>query len=158
MYTTKARDIMTRTVVTIREDQTLAEAARLMLNRKVSCLPVLDRAGDLVGILTHTDFTAQRRHLPFSDTPVLALLGGLTSFREIAEAYRDAGALPVAQVMKRKLITAAPDTPVGEIVEKMVQHEIKRVPVVDAGKLVGIISRHDLLKLVADRRPSARSA
>jgi CBS domain-containing protein len=142
------RDIMTTDVVTICEDATVADAAKMMLDRKVSCLPVLDGAGSLVGILTHSNFAPREKDLPFTQHALLVIQGTLTSWRGLDEAYRQIGKALVRDVMTRPVITVGPDAPASQAARLMTEHRIRRLPVVQGGKLVGILTTHDLLKLV----------
>ena len=145
-----ARDIMSTTVIVVRPEQTLAEAARLMLEHRISTLPVVSPEGELVGIITHSDFQVRGRLLPFSQREVPEVLHHLTSWQEMEESYREAMARRVREVMSHPVHTVAPDTPVAEVAALMLRHNIKRVPVVEGGRIVGLISRHDFLKLMLE--------
>lgn len=114
-----AKDIMTTKVVTVKPSTSIAEAARLLVRRKISGVPVVDEKDKtkIVGILTEADLLAA-----------------------------PAEAKTVSDVMKKRVVSVSPDTPVDEIADLLVKKKIKRVPVVDAGKLVGIVSRIDVLK------------
>lgn len=143
-----ARDLMTSPVVTIHEDSTVLEAARLMLNRDVSVLPVLDASDRLVGILTHSDFGLSPKYRPLVDN-IYSLLGASSTPQHLEETAHRVGSKRVGDVMRRHLITASPEDSVEHITRQMLRFQIRRLPVVDDGKLVGIITRHDFLKLIA---------
>src|SRR5579884_2243550 len=141
--TMKAADVMTRPVLTVTPDGTIAEAARLMLERHVSGLPVLDGDGKIVGMLTEGDLlrraeTGTERHRP----RWLELIIGPG---RLARDYVDTHARRIAEVMTGDVITVTPQTELPDLVQLMENSHIKRVPVVDCGRLVGIVSRADLV-------------
>ncbi|MGH7031545.1 MAG: CBS domain-containing protein [Stellaceae bacterium] len=142
-----ASDVMTRDIVSIAPGAPIREAIGLMLGRNVSGLPVVDGAGKLVGILTEGDLLrrseiATERHrwhwLEFVMGPG----------RMAGEYVKTHGRL-VEELMSREVVAAGGDTPLGEIVALMERRRIKRVPVIDGGALVGIVSRADLLAALA---------
>jgi CBS domain-containing protein len=142
-----AADVMTRNVLSVRPDATIAEAIGLMLDNRISGLPVLDETGRLVGILTEGDLlrrgeTGTERHRP----RWLEILMG--PGRLAAEYVRTHGRR-IAEVMTRDPVTVSPETPLAEIVALMERHRIKRVPVLDGNVPVGILSRADLLRGLA---------
>src|SRR5262249_46017275 len=143
----KTGNVMTRRVMSVGPDESVVRAVRLMLQNQVSGLPVVDRGGKLVGIVTEGDFlrrteldTRQRgpRWLEF-------LLGP----GRLASEYVRASGRKVSDVMSRDIKTISTDTPLEEVVSLMERHHIKRLPVVDNGKLVGIGSRANLLHALA---------
>jgi CBS domain-containing protein len=142
-----ASDVMTRSVLSVRPDATIAEAIRLMLDNRISGLPVIDEAGRLVGILTEGDLlrrseTGTERHRP-------RWLEILMGPGRLAEEYVRTHGRRIAEVMTRDPVTVTPDRPLKEIVELMERHRIKRVPVLDGEVPVGILSRADLLRGLA---------
>jgi CBS-domain-containing membrane protein len=145
--TMKAGELMTSEVVTVGEDATIADAIRLMLDHRISGLPVVDSANKLRGIVTEGDFLRRDemgtgRHRP---RWLEFLLG---SGRQAADYVHSHGR-KVAEVMTKPVQTISEDTPVGEIVDLMEHFHIKRVPVVRDGILVGIVGRADLLQPLA---------
>ena len=144
----QARDLMSTSVVTIRPDATIGEAARLMLERGTSCLPVVDDQDHLVGILTHTDFGLHPRFRPLMDN-VYSLLGSSTTPQHIREISHKVSSKLVKDVMHHPVTTVKEDTPVEEITRLMLNQGIHRVPVLRDSHVVGIITRHDFLKLIA---------
>jgi CBS domain-containing protein len=142
-----ASDVMTRTVLSVRPDATIAEAIRLMLDNRISGLPVIDEAGRLVGILTEGDLlrrseTGTERHRP-------RWLEILMGPGRLAEEYVRTHGRKIGEVMTRDPVTVTPDAPLKNIVELMERHRIKRVPVLDGEVPVGILSRADLLRGLA---------
>ena len=144
-----ARDLMTTPVVTTSPDATLGEVAGTMLERGISCLPVVDSRGNLVGIITQTDFVPRERHLPFSEESFFSLLGEWVSKIAPANDYHSLAPRPVREVMSRPVITLDVNATVGEVAQTMYRRNMRRLPVLQEGKIVGIITRHNLLKLVA---------
>lgn len=143
-----AKDLMTTPVVTIEETATVGDAARLMLDRDVSALPVLDSDGRIVGILTHSDFGLSPKYRPLVEN-IYNLLGSSTTPENLEATARQAGSKRVRDVMRRNVVTMQPDASVEDIARLMMRCQIHRLPIVEDGKLVGIITRHDFLKLIA---------
>lgn len=141
----RAHQIMTRSVVTVRPDATILEAANTMLQHHVSGLPVVDAAGKLVGIVSEGDFirrgeigTQKKR------SRWLSFLMGTDATQYVREHGRK-----VSEVMTHDPLTIAEDATLEEIVNAMEANGIKRMPVMRDGKLVGIVSRANLLHAVA---------
>jgi CBS domain-containing protein len=152
----QARDIMTRDVVTFAPATTVAEAATTLATQHISGAPVVDRDGSVLGMVTEGDLWRRpeigtaRRHSwwepLFADTGVLA--------REYIKSHGH----KVEDVMTRDVVTVPEDAPLGEVVALLERKRIKRVPVVAAGKLVGLISRGDIVRLVAEAAAQPPSA
>jgi len=143
----KAYDIMTRNVITIRQDASILEAVRTMLQHRISGLPVVDEAGRLVGIVTEGDFL--RRAETQTERTRPRWLAFLASPGALARDYARTHARKVEPVMTREPVTVACDAPLEEVVRVMEKKHVKRVPVLDGGRLVGIISRANLLHALA---------
>jgi len=151
-----ASDVMTRNVLSVRPEATIAEAIRLMLDNRISGLPVLDETGRLVGILTEGDLlrrgeTGTERHRP-------RWLEILMGPGRLAEEYVRTHGRRIAEVMTRDPVGVSPDTPLEEIVALMERHRIKRVPVLDGDVPVGILSRADLLRGALAEAPVAAAS
>lgn len=152
----RAADVMTRRVITISRDAQVSQAVRLMLQNGISGLPVVDQHGHLVGIVTEGDFlrrteTGTERHRP-------SWLEFLTSSGRLAEEYAHAHGRKIEEVMSQNLHTVSEDATLEEVVRTMERKHIKRVPVLREGKLVGIISRANLLHALASAARSIRPA
>jgi CBS domain-containing protein len=144
---------MTRNVVTVDEEASVQEAAALMLRHRVSALPVLDRSGKLVGIVSEGDL--MRRAELGTERERSWWLELITANSDLAEDYVKAHGRKVGEVMTRKPITASPNTPINEIAVLLEEHAIKRVPILDRGKLVGIVARANLLQALAGLKLAA---
>jgi CBS domain-containing protein len=152
----KAKDVMTPGVITVQPDTPILTAVRLMLQKKISGLPVVSETGELVGMVTEGDFLrrseigTQRTHPRW-----LEFLLGPGS---LATDYVHASGRKVGEVMTPEVRNASEDTSLADLVALMERYHIKRVPVVRNTKLVGIVTRANLLRaLVALAREAAPS-
>jgi CBS domain-containing protein len=141
-------EVMTRKIFSVSPGAPVVEAIRLMLDNHISGLPVIDEAGHLVGILTEGDLlrraeTGTERHRP-------GWLEFLMGPGRLAGEYVRTRGRKVEEIMTREPVTVTPDTPLDEVVGLMERRRIKRVPVLDRDVPVGIVSRADLLRAVAD--------
>jgi CBS domain-containing protein len=143
----KAGDVMTRQVVSIGADDSVLQAVRLMLQNRISGLPVVDQQGKLVGIVTERDFL-RRTELDTQHHGPRWLEFVVGPGRLAAEYVRSSGRR-ISEIMTRDPRTISADTALEEVVSLMERHNIKRLPVVDDGKLVGIVSRANLLHALA---------
>jgi CBS-domain-containing membrane protein len=143
----KARDVMTERVISIAPDANVLQAARLMLQNHVSGLPVVDDNGALLGIITEGDFL--RRSELGTEKRRPRWLEFLIGPGKLAGEYVQASGRKVEEVMSRELVTIGEDTPLDEIVHLMEKHRVKRLPVLRAGRLVGIVSRSNLMHALA---------
>jgi len=143
----RARDVMYRAVATTTPETTVEEVARLMINLRISGVPVLDKNGQLVGIVTEGDLLrrvetgTERRRSPWSEW--------FSANSRMAADYIKSHARRVEDVMTREVVSVEELASLGEIAELMETKRIKRVPVVHDGKIVGIVSRADLLQVLA---------
>lgn len=142
-----ARDVMTREVVTVTEDTTIRELARIITTHRIGSVPVVDGEGKLVGIVTETDLIEQDKsfHIP----TVISLFDWviyLESEKKFEKELKRMTAVTVGDICAREVITVDPDTPVSRIADIMSGKKIHAVPVVEEGKLVGIVSRIDLIR------------
>lgn len=142
----QAEDIMTPRVVTIRRDATIGEAIRLMLQSRISGLPVVDSADNLVGIVTEGDFL--RRVETGTEKRRPNWLEFILGPGRLATEYTQTHGRKVHEVMTDNVVTVVENTPVAEVVRLLEKRNIKRVPVVRGKKLVGIISRANLLHIL----------
>ncbi|MBM4406779.1 MAG: CBS domain-containing protein [Chloroflexi bacterium] len=150
-----ARDIMNSPVVSIPDDATVGQAARLMLDKGYSALPVVNQKGKVVGIITHTDFGLHERRLPMTEEPLYTLLGAWATPGNMDEVAAMIRSRPVKDVMSKPVVAVQESAPIGEVASLMLRNKVRRLPVLRGESLVGIIASHDFLKLVADpvRKP-----
>jgi CBS domain-containing protein len=143
----RAIDVMVRDVVTVRPDTDVAEAIKLLAEHDVSALPVLDKEGNLVGVLSEADLIHRtelgtEKHRSWW---LEAVTGGSTLAEEFAKSHGK----KVGEVMTDGVISVSKETPLSEIAALFERKRIKRVPVVEDGKLVGIVSRSNLIQALA---------
>ncbi|MBI4011975.1 MAG: CBS domain-containing protein [Candidatus Rokubacteria bacterium] len=146
-------EIMTRDVITVRPETPIQEAAELMVTCGVSGLPVVDDHGAVVGILSEGDLIVRqkpRERLPWWRS-------FFDDGERLAREYRKAMGTTAAEVMTRSVICVSPDLPIEAAAVILDERRIRRLPVVRDGRLVGIVSRGDLVKTLA-ATPSAPPA
>jgi CBS domain-containing protein len=152
----RARDVMTQPVMTIASDASLLEAVRIMLQNKISGLPVVDSTGQLAGMVTEGDLlrrveTGTQRRRP-------RWIEFLVGPGRLAEEYVHASGRKVGEVMTTEVHTVTEDVPLDEIVRVMERYRIKRVPVMRGRELVGIVTRASLLRVLASASRPATGA
>lgn len=126
----RVSDVMVAEVVTVTVSTTLAEAAALFEGHDFNGLPVLDRDGRLAGFLTKLDVLKA-----FAFTP-----------QSVVPHYDDIVREPVERFMSGALLTAEPDTPLTRVLQTMIEHRCKSLPVTANGRLVGVVAREDILR------------
>jgi CBS domain-containing protein len=134
-------------VVTTTPHSTIKDAAKLLLSHHISGLPVVDNQGKIVGIISEGDLF--RRAEIATERTRSWWLQALSSADSLATEYVKANARKVEDVMSRHVIMAVPETSLQEIATILEMHGIKRVPIVENGQLVGIISRANLIQALA---------
>lgn len=150
----RARDVMTTDVVTVDLDTSVREIARLLLARRISAVPVVAADGRLAGIVSEGDLV-RRPELGTEARPSwwLMLFAGS---EDLAQSYRKAHGRRAADVMTHDVVTVAEDAPVSEIARLLEERRFKRVPVIRDGRVVGVVSRADLVRgLAVQRAPTA---
>jgi len=143
----KAKDIMTTEIITVRPETEIAQAARLLLEKRINGAPVVNAAGKLVGILCQSDLIAQQKSIPIPS--LFTLLDGyipLTSSKRMDKEVAKIAATKVSEAMTPNPVTVDPDTDIEKVAALMVGKNYHTLPVVDAGKLVGILGKEDVLK------------
>jgi CBS domain-containing protein len=152
----KARDIMTARVVTIHDDAPVDEAARLMLQDDISGLPVVDRAGKMVGIVTEGDLL--RRVEAGTEKRRPRWLEIMKDPGALAAEYVRSHSRIISEVMTRNVVTAGEDTPLEEVVLMMERLGIRRIVITRGKEPVGTIARSNLLQALAKLGPDAAPA
>lgn len=143
----KALDVMTSPAVTIRSDASIADAIRLMLQHRISGLPVVDQAGKIVGVVTEGDFL--RRGESQTERLLPRWLQFLLGPGRLAAEYTRTHSRKVAEVLTGAPVTADEQATVPDVVRLMEEHHVRRLPILRDGQLVGIVSRANLLQLLA---------
>jgi CBS domain-containing protein len=143
----KAADVMVTNVITVGPDARVQDVAQILLNARISGVPVVGSNGELIGIVSEGDLMRRVEAGTGRRRPWWLVM--LTGKEVLAAEYIKEHSRKVSDVMSRQVITAAPDAPLSEIVHLLEKNAIKRVPIVDKGKLVGIVSRANLLQALA---------
>lgn len=141
----KVEEIMTKDVIAVSPKTAIHEAAGLMVDHGVSGLPVVDDTGEVVGIVSEGDLILREK--PREGMPWWKAFFG--DAERLAVEYQKAHGTTVGEVMTRSLITVSPDLAIESVARILDEHGIGRVPVVAEGRLVGIVSRGDLIKALA---------
>src|SRR5262245_33566951 len=143
-----AKDVMTSPVLSVQPDSPITEAVRIMLQRHISGLPVIDSGGRLVGMVTEGDFL-RRAETGTQHPRRPRWLEFLVGPGRLADEYTRSHGSRVREVMTADPVTVTEETPLDEIVTLMEKHRIKRVPVVRGGDVVGMVSRANLVHALA---------
>ena len=147
----KASDIMSTDVVTVGPKASVQEVAELLLKHRISGVPVVDDKGRVLGMVSEGDLL--RRADAGTGHERSWWLKLLLGSEGLAREYIHEHSPEIADVMSREIITASPDTPVSDLAEILEKHRIKRLPIVKDGKLIGIVSRANLLHALVSLRP-----
>jgi len=145
-----AREIMNKNVVTVQEEATIEEVAGILTDNNVSGAPVVNKEGKLVGIVTEEDLLHKK-----TNPRVPGFLNILGAFIYISgvERYREdlkkLAATKVFEIMTTEVVTVGGDAEIEQVAALMVDHDIKRLPVVENDALIGIISRADIVRTIA---------
>lgn len=146
----KARDIMTPHVVSVGPDATVDAVANTLISNGISAVPVIDIACRLIGIVSEGDLLTRWELGTELQRPWW--LAALTSDATRAAEFSKSRAVKVADLMTRDVVTVDPETPIADIAHTLEKHGIKRVPVVENGLVVGIVSRANLVQALASAR------
>jgi CBS-domain-containing membrane protein len=149
----QARDVMTSPVVSVTPATEVADTARLLLDRRISAVPVVDEAGKLVGIVSEGDL--MRRRESGTERRLSWWLYLFSDAEAQTRAFVKAHSRRVSDVMSRRVVTVAEDAPLEHVADILEKYRIKRVPVMRGDALVGIISRADLLHGLIARQDAA---
>ena len=138
----KAKDVMSEGITSLTHDATVQEAAELLVNTGVSAMPVLDKDGIMIGIVSEADLIREASPETWD--------------RDLGEAAALAGsyARPVTDVMTVKVQTVDENMPLAEVAKLMSTQRVKRLPVTRGKSVIGVVSRVDLLKALLSRRPA----
>jgi CBS domain-containing protein len=143
-----AKDIMTKNVITINKDASIDELSNILINNKISGVPVVDEEGKVIGIVTEADIIVKDTdlHFPryFKLLDSIIYLESLNKFKNNLKKHL---ATKVNEIMSSKVISCSPETPVDEVANLMVDNKVNRIPVLSEDKkILGIITRADIVK------------
>lgn len=148
----RARQVMTRPVHTVAADASVYDAAQVLLNACVSAAPVVDADGKMLGIVSEADLMYRTEIGTMPGKSWLQRL--LADDAVMARDYIRSHSHRVADVMTKNVVTAEEQTSLGDIAALMQRHRVKRVPILREGRIVGIVSRGNLLQGLLAREPS----
>ena len=149
-----AADVMTRNVITVSPETTVPELVTILLTRNISGVPVVDKDGTVVGIVTEGDLI--RRNELGTERKRGGWLSFFTATATMAEEYVRSHGTKVKDLMTPGVVAVARETPLADIADLMEERHIRRVPVVNDGKVVGIVSRQNLLRAWASLPAEAK--
>ena len=146
---------MTTELITVSPEMEIVRATKLLLDNRINGVPVTDETGKLVGILCQSDLVAQQKKLPVpSFFTFLDGLISLSSMKHLEKEVRKIAAITVAQAMTPDPIAVGPDASIEEVAGLMVDNNFHTIPVVQEGKLVGIVGKEDILRTLLPRSDS----
>lgn len=148
----KVKDLMVEPVIVVSESASLEDVARQMLEHCIGCMPVVNERGEISGIITESDFTAKEKGVPFSTFRAPQLFGQWMDEESIGRIYSAARTMTAQEIMRRNVVTVTEDDSIAAVLDRMLRHNITRIPVVRDRTPVGIVARHDLLKLMAQSK------
>ena len=143
----KVKDIMTKDVISVSPEMEITTAAKILLEKRINGLPVIDPFGRLIGILCQSDLVAQQKAIPVPS--VFTLLESfipLTSIKRIDKEVEKIAALTVKQAMTPNPVTVGPETDIEDVAKLMVDKKYHTLPVMEGDKVVGIVGKEDVLK------------
>jgi CBS domain-containing protein len=154
----KVSKIMTKEVICLRPDDTIAEVVKIFAENKIGGAPVVDENGALVGILTDADLFRNLRlkYKEYNISFPMTIGEGMPSVdfktkvktQDLKKAFKAMAETKVSEVMKTNVLTISPDDIVEVVVPLIVDKKINRLPVVKDGKLVGLVSRGDIIRAI----------
>jgi len=144
------KELMVSPVITVKSNNTLEHVAKIMIKNRIGCLPVVDNEGKMLGIITEAEFTAEKSTFPFSRVNAPKLFGKWMLKENIEDMYKSAKTMKAEEIMNTSYVYVDKDDSVFDLLNTMIDNNVFRMPVLKDGKPVGIITRHDLLKLIID--------
>jgi len=144
-----AKDIMSSPVTYVMEGTPVREIARVLLQRRISAVPVLNESGRLIGMVSEGDLIGRQAADDNRRSWWLDVLEAGSRTGDKIAMYLEAHGLRARDVMSRDVVTVQPDEPISRIAELPVAKNIKRVPVVASGQMIGVVSRADILKCIS---------
>jgi len=143
------KDIMTTQVITVTPDTEITRAAKILIEKGINGLPVVDNAGQLVGILCQSDLITQQKKMPLpSFFTLLDAFIPTTSSRQLEKEVKKITAITVDQAMTPDPVTVSPDDEISVLADLMVDKKYHTIPVVENGQLVGVVGNEDVLRTI----------
>lgn len=146
----RVKDIMTKDVVTVTAGTTVMELAKIFAERHLSSLPVIDEGGALIGIVTETDLVEQDKNLHIPTViSIFDWVIYLESDKKFEKELKKMTGRTVGDIFSNDVVTVSPDTPIADVADLLSSRKINALPVVEGNRLVGIVSRIDLIRSMA---------
>lgn len=142
----QTRDFMTTDLISCHPDDTVDMAAHKMLDHNISVIPIINDNNEICGIFTESDFVGKIVEIPHALADVTKLLGERFYFRDVDEIYKKAKTKKISEVMSHNPVTIDVNSTLNDLIHLMVTKGYKRIPVLDGIKVVGLITRKDLVK------------
>ncbi len=140
------RDVMTSNPVTVEPTATVKDIAHVLIERDIRCVPVVDIGDQLVGVVSETDLVCREGYPTVRSHHLAAMIDEAVAEHHHHWKARAEG-LTAEEIMTTDVVSCAPNEPVGIIVRRMIRHDVRTLPVLEDGRLVGVLSRHDILPL-----------
>ncbi len=149
----KVRDIMTTPVITAKPDTTVRELADILAKNKISGVPVVDDRDRVLGMVSEADVIVQDAdlHFPYY-VQFLESVIYLESVHKFEERFRRAFGSKVSEIMTKDVVSVPPDETVREVATLMANRNVNRLPVTQDGRLVGIVTRGDIVRAIAQKK------
>ena len=147
----QARDIMTTEILTVAPETSISELSKMLENRKIGGVPVVDQGGRLVGVITQSDLVERARDLELP--PAINILDFHIYLQIPSHLFHQVEKMlgtTVGDCMTANPVTVAPDTPIAKVAALMAKQNVHTLPVVEGAKLVGIIGKMDLVRAMAE--------
>lgn len=145
----KAKDIMTKEVITVSPFTTISELSKLLVDYKISGAPVVDENEDILGIVTENDLINQNKRLHIPTVIRIFDAFFIPDHMELEEEIKKMSATTVEEICNKKVICVQEETPLDEIATIMAEKNVHLIPVVRDSKVVGIIGKYDIVRAVA---------
>lgn len=146
----QVKDLMGHYVITCNQDQTVKEAAELMAKNRIGIIPVEDEHGKLVGLFTDCDFVGHKEDFPQVLADVKVLFGQMFYDQEIEKLFCQAKDKKLREVMNFDPLTISPNASVSEVVNLLSNKQLSGIPVMENGKIVGVVTRQNIINAFLD--------
>jgi CBS domain-containing protein len=148
----KVRELMSSPPIFVKRDTSVARIAQLLIDNRISGVPVVDDDMQVVGIVTEADLFLKEEQVPFSLVRATTLLSKWAPPESLEEIRLDVERSTAAEVMTANVICADVEDKVADVARNMVQNDVKRIPVLENGRLAGMLTRYDVIRQMARRR------
>ena len=145
----QVKDIMTKEPITVSPETEIVLASKILLEKRINGVPVVDKQGKLLGIICQSDLIVQQKKLPIPS--LFTFLDGfisLTSKKHLESEIQKIAAITVAQAMTADPVTVSPETNIEYVATLMVEKNFHTIPVLDNGILVGVVGKADILRTI----------